>query len=108
MYSSRGNNGYITNTDMFYAKQLIFAKILEAFCFLTMVISQNQKKILQSPNSFWALGSQIPPLFPALEGGMDKLKIWTLSPAWAELGKKEAGNKVGDKQLVTDEKMLAQ
>ena len=39
MYSSRGNHGYVTKTDMFYAKQIILVEISEIiwsrkkFCF---------------------------------------------------------------------------
>ena len=38
MYTNRenhGSQGYVTKTDMFYAKKDIFAEISEIFCFLT-------------------------------------------------------------------------
>ena len=47
MYSSRGNHGYVSKTDMFYAKQRILTEISETFCRLTLLISQSHKSFLQ-------------------------------------------------------------
>ena len=33
MYSIRGNHGYVTKTDISYAKQIILAEISETFCY---------------------------------------------------------------------------
>ena len=47
MYSIRGNHWNFAKTDMFYAKQLIFAESLETFCCLALLISQSHKNFLQ-------------------------------------------------------------
>ena len=47
MYSSIGNHDYDTKTDMFFAKQIIMAEILETFLCSTLLISQSRKNFLQ-------------------------------------------------------------
>ena len=56
--------GYVTNTDIFNAKQLIFAEI-SGIQFYFVNISEPQK-LSARPYCFWELGSQISPLFAAL------------------------------------------
>ena len=47
MYSSRRNHGYVSKTDMFYAKQRILAEISETLCCVTLLISQIHKNFLE-------------------------------------------------------------
>ena len=60
------NHGYATKTDITYAKQIIFAVISETFLLFNSVNTSKSKKLSGKPNSFWELGSRVPPLFPAL------------------------------------------
>ena len=47
MYSSRGNHGSGTKTDMFYATQLILSEVSETFCCSSLLISQSHKNFWQ-------------------------------------------------------------
>ena len=72
LYFRIENHGYVTKTNITYAKQIIFAVISETFLLFNSVNTSKSKKLSAKPNSFWELGSRVPPLFPALsEGGED-------------------------------------
>ena len=70
LYFRIENHGYVTKTDITYAKQIIFAVISETFLLFNSVNTSKSKKLSAKPNSFWELGSRVPPLFPALPCGV--------------------------------------
>ena len=74
LYFRIENHGCVTKTDITYAKQIIFAVISETFLLFNSVNTSKSKKLSAKPNSFWELGSRVPPLFPALplRGGWGK------------------------------------
>ena len=66
LYFRIENHGYVTKNDITYTKQIIFAVISETFFLFNSVNTSKSKKLSATPNSFWELGSRVPPLFPAL------------------------------------------
>ena len=65
--SSRGNNGYVTRTNIFDEKQLTFAEILRNILQFNFVNIWKPQKLSAKPNCFLELGSPVPPLFAALQ-----------------------------------------
>jgi len=66
MYCIRGYHGYVTKTDISYAKQIILPEISQNILLFNFVNISKPKKLFAKPNSFCELGSQFPPLFAAL------------------------------------------
>ena len=62
MHSSRGKHGYVTVTNMSYAKQIILAKFQNHFVVQLFKYPKTKKNFLTDTNSFWELGSQFPAL----------------------------------------------
>merc|ERR1712013_583084 len=67
MYSSRGNHGYVTNIDMFFAKQLIFGRNFRNILLLSFVNISKPQQLSSSPNLF--LGSRFPSSTPICSSG---------------------------------------
>ena len=72
LYFRIENHGYVTKTGIAYVKQIIFAVISETFLLFNFVNTSKPKKLSAKPNSFWELGSRVPPLFPALMQGSNE------------------------------------
>ena len=56
MFSSRGNNGYVTKTDVLY-KTINFCRNLQNILLFNFVNTSKPQKLSARPNYFWELGS---------------------------------------------------